>query len=273
MNNPIAIPPTFNDGQAIFRVCSCMLYLLMQTYQEQLAAWRKEQENELTKEGGWLSVVGLFWLQEGESALPPPLGALGKLVRKDESVTLVSPQGERRLLKPNTGERLTQGSVTGQLLQRGKRLGLRVYDSESPARRGFTGQHWFAPDPAYRVTATFHPYPQGKTLAITNVLGDTQPVPCPGYVTFALDGKLCRLEAQGTPTGLFFNIHDLTSGRATYPAGRFLETEKPANGKVVLDFNKAVNPPCAFTEFATCPLPPRANYLPIAIPAGERNTH
>ncbi|WP_395092101.1 DUF1684 domain-containing protein [Armatimonas sp.] len=245
----------------------------MQTYLDELTAWRKAQEAELTKEGGWLSVVGLFWLNEGDNPLPPALRALGKLVRTGESVRLYTPEGERRLLRPNSTEKLTKGSVTGQILQRGKRLGIRVYDSESPARKNFTGQHWFAPEEAYRITATFHPYPQGKTLAITNVLGDTQPVPCPGYVTFPLDGKLCRLEAQGTPSGLFFNFHDLTSGKTTYPAGRFLDTEKPANGRVVLDFNRAVSPPCAFTEFATCPLPPRANYLPIALSVGEKKTH
>ncbi len=245
----------------------------MQTYNDELTAFRKEAESELTKDGGWLSVVGLYWLSEGDNPLPPGLRALGKLVRQGQDVRLFTPQGERRLLKPNSAEKLTIGSVTAFILQRGKRLGVRVYDSESPARKGFKGQQWYAPDASYRITADFHPYPQGRTMDITNVLGDTQPVPCPGYVTFPLNGRLCRLEAQGTPTGLFFNFRDLTSGKETYPAGRFLDTEKPTNGKVVLDFNKAVNPPCAFTEFATCPLPPAANYLKIEIPAGEKKTH
>ncbi|WP_394793987.1 DUF1684 domain-containing protein [Armatimonas sp.] len=245
----------------------------MQTYSDELAAFRKLQEDELTKDGGWLSMVWLYWLSEGDNPLPPALRALGKLVRTGETVRLYTPEGERRLLRPNSPEKLTKGSVMGQIIQRGKRLGVRVYDSESPARKNFKGQHWFAPDEGYRITTTFHPYPQGKTLAITNVLGDTQPVPCPGYVTFPLNGRLCRLEAQGTPSGLFFNFRDLTSGKETYPAGRFLDTEKPANGKVILDFNKAINPPCAFTEFATCPLPPIANYLKIEIPAGEKKTH
>ena len=245
----------------------------MQTYNDDLIAFRKEAENELTKEGGWLSVVGLFWLKEGENRLPAPLNELGTLVRQGQDVRLYTPAGERRLLKPNSLEKLITGSVTAFLLQRGKRLGVRVYDSESPARKSFKGQHWYAPDASYKITATFHPYPQGRTMDITNVLGDTQPVPCPGYVTFPLNGRLCRLEAQGTPTGLFFNFRDLTSGKETYPAGRFLDTEKPTNGKVVLDFNKAVNPPCAFTEFATCPLPPTTNSLKIEIPAGEKKSH
>ena len=244
----------------------------MQTYLDELAAWRKAQEAELTDESGWLSITALIWLKEGENQLPAPLNALGVLVRKGESVLLKSGSSEQRSLKPNT-DKLVRGSVTGNLIQRGTRIGVRVYDSESPARKSFTGRKWLAPEDGYRVKADFHPYPQGKTLAITNVLGDTQPVPCPGYVTFPLNGRLCRLEAQATPTGLFFNLHDLTSGKTTYPAGRFLETEKPTNGRVVLDFNKAVNPPCAFTEFATCPLPPRANYLPIALPVGEKTTH
>lgn len=241
----------------------------MQSYSDELAAFRKEQEDELTKDGGWLSVVGLNWLNEGDNPLDP---ALGKLVRKGETVTLVPPQGAPRRLKPNA-DSLTQGTKTYAILQRGKRLGVRVYDSEAPGRRSFPGQQWFAPSEKFRITAAFHPYPAGKPLAITNVLGDTQPMPCPGYVTFTLDGVACRLEAQEIPTGLFFNIHDLTSGKTTYPAGRFLETAKPKDGKVVLDFNRAVNPPCAFTEFATCPLPPRANFLKVALLAGEKKTH
>lgn len=245
----------------------------MQTYSDELAAFRKAQETGLLSDGGWLSVVGLYWLSEGDNALPPALRTLGKLVRQGETVRLYTPSGERRLLKPNSTEKLTQGSVAVQLLQRGKRLGVRVYDSESPARKSFKGQQWYAPDEGYKITAEFHPYPQGRTMDITNVLGDIQPVPCPGYVTFPLNGRLCRLEAQGTPTGLFFNFRDLTSGKTTYPAGRFLDTEKPTNGKVVLDFNKAINPPCAFTEFATCPLPPVANYLKVEIPAGEKKYH
>lgn len=240
-----------------------------------LEAWRKEQEAALRAERGWLSLAGLFWLKEGENRLGGPLKEAGVFLLAKGKVTF-RPAGEppRELKSDGSGapDFISWGSLTFYVLQRGKRLGIRLYDSESPVRKHFTGQQWYAPDPAFRVVAPFHAYTPPKLLEITNVLGDTQPVPCPGYVTFVLAGTQCRLEAQATPDGLFFNFRDLTSGKTTYPAGRFLETEKPDKGKVILDFNKAVSPPCAFTEFATCPLPPKANYLRVAIPAGEKYT-
>jgi uncharacterized protein (DUF1684 family) len=110
-------------------------------------------------------------------------------------------------------------------------------------------------------------------LQITNVLGDTTPVPSPGYVTFTIGGKECRLEAQSEASGLFFNFSDTTSGKSTYPAGRFLDAPPPVNGTMTLDFNQATNPPCAWTAYATCPLPPAANHLSVAIRAGELAHH
>jgi uncharacterized protein (DUF1684 family) len=110
-------------------------------------------------------------------------------------------------------------------------------------------------------------------MFITNVLGQVDPVVNPGYVTFTLGGKPCRLEAEDQGGGFFFNFHDLTSGTETYGAGRFLNTPGAENGKVVLDFNRAINPPCGYTEFATCPLPPSMNYLQVAVRAGEKKFH
>jgi len=117
------------------------------------------------------------------------------------------------------------------------------------------------------------PYDPPKSVGITNVIGDTAPVSIVGFVEFTMDGKTCRLDAQGAGAGLFINFRDLTSGDSTYPAGRFLDTGRPVNGEVELDFNRATNPPCAFTAFATCPLPPRQNYLEVGIPAGEKTHH
>lgn len=245
------------------------------TYREQQAAWRKQQEAELRKDNGWLALAGLSWLKEGENTVPA-LADAGVFLLRAGKVELRAADGSVRVLKPDTSgapDRVTLGSRTFFILQRGKRTGIRLYDTESPTRKAFTGQLWYPVDSTYRIEATFHPYTPAKQLAITNVLGDTQPVPSPGYVTFTVGGKPCRLEAQGTPTGLFFNFRDLTSGKTTYPAGRFLETEKPEGGKVILDFNQAVNPPCAFTAFATCPLAPVANYLKVPIPAGEKLPH
>jgi uncharacterized protein (DUF1684 family) len=110
-------------------------------------------------------------------------------------------------------------------------------------------------------------------LPITNILGDTELSPNPGYVEFKIAGKTHRLEAIDAGDELFFNFKDLTNGAKTYGAGRFLYAKAPKNGQVTLDFNQAVNPPCAYTAFATCPLPPKANYLQVAIEAGELKTH
>ncbi len=113
----------------------------------------------------------------------------------------------------------------------------------------------------------------GTTIPITNVLGDTAPAPNPGYVEFRFHGQTCRLEAIDEGDTLFFNFQDGTSGKETYPAGRFLNTPLPKDGFVTLDFNRAVNPPCAYTAFATCPLPPKGNVLKVRMTAGEKTHH
>jgi uncharacterized protein (DUF1684 family) len=156
---------------------------------------------------------------------------------------------------------------------RGDRVGLRLYDTESKARKEFHGLKWYPIDSKYKVQAKFTPFESGKTYPIKNVLGDTQNWRSPGFVTFSLDGKLCRLVALDEGDILFFNFQDQTSGKTTYPAGRFLYALKPIGGSVELDFNKATNPPCAFTSFATCPLPPRDNFLSVEVTAGEKVHH
>lgn len=265
-------------------------------YRKRITEWRKEQEADLKKENGWLSVAGLFWLAEGENSLGTnsaakvrlPAGSAptdaGNLTLEKSHVTLHLAEGVKATCqgKPITTmemrsdtsgmpDQVTIGALTLTVIQRGKRIGIRLYDNDSHARRKFTGQRWFPVEPAYRITAQFIPYDPPRKVAITNVLGDTQDMPNPGYVVFTIQGKRCRLEAQSAGDGLFFNFRDGTSGKTTYPAGRFLDAPKPVGGKVILDFNQAVNPPCAFTEFATCPLPPQANHLSVSIPAGEQH--
>jgi hypothetical protein len=169
---------------------------------------------------------------------------------------------------------LRLGSVTIHVIRRGNRLGVRLKDSDSPARRAFAGLDWFPVNPSYRVTARYVAYPAPKTLEVPNVLGDTVPMPSPGYVTFRLGDRELRLDpVVESDDELFFIFRDETSAKETYGAGRFLYTEGPKDGKVVLDFNKAYSPPCAFTRFATCPLPPRQNRLPFRIEAGEKRPH
>jgi len=160
------------------------------------------------------------------------------------------------------------------VIKRGDRFGIRMKDPQSSNRRNFHGLEYFPAREAWRITATFVPEP--RKIPILNVLGQTEPNECPGYAVFRLNGKEHRLYAVLEEPGaksLFFIFKDQTAGKETYPAGRFLDTALPKDGKVVLDFNKAYNPPCVFTDFATCPLPPKENHLALRIEAGEKRYH
>jgi len=270
-----------------------------QQYAQDLAKWRAGQEADLKADEGFLSVAGLFWLKEGDSTIGAdsacdvklPRGAgsgqFGVITRHGESVTMAIKPGVAVSVKNGAettpagtevqfaldSTRVKIGSATFMAIHRGNRIGIRLWDKSCKGFTEFKGQKWFAPNPKYIVKAKFVAYDPPKMVDITNVLGDVQPVPIVGYVEFTVGGKVCRLDAQGAGDGLFMNFKDLTSGNATYPAGRFLDAPKPIDGVVMIDFNKATNPPCAFTAFATCPLPPRQNFLPVAIPAGEKTHH
>jgi hypothetical protein len=171
-------------------------------------------------------------------------------------------------------ERLALGDLAFFLHASGSRLGIRLKDQNSKARREFSGLHWFGVDPAYRVVARYTAYQPPRTVPTQNIVGDVDPYTMIGTVTFTLHGKQYTLEGSenmpGTGT-LFLVFRDLTSGKQTDAAARFLVTEAPRNGSVVLDFNKAYNPPCAYTAYATCPLPSAGNRLRVAILAGEKN--
>jgi len=171
-------------------------------------------------------------------------------------------------------DRFTVGSLKLSVIKRGARYGLRVRDKNSRARREFTGLHWFPARRSYRVTASFIPYDKPKEIIIMNVLGDELKLKSPGLLSFRLQGKTYQLRPViEDDEKLFIIFRDLTAGKTTYGAGRYLYADLPKDGKVVLDFNRAENPPCAFTSYATCPLPPRQNFLPIAIDAGEMAYH
>ena len=163
---------------------------------------------------------------------------------------------------------VTIGSLTLIVIERGGRYGIRLKDNESRLRKEFTSLHYFPIDASYCVTARFVPDP--KKIPILNILGQIEDMPSPGYVEFDLHGRHLRLTpVEESPDELFFILRDLTAGKDTYGSGRFLHTPLPKNGQVILDFNKAYNPPCAFTPYATCPLPPRENRLAVRIEAGE----
>jgi uncharacterized protein (DUF1684 family) len=163
-----------------------------------------------------------------------------------------------------------RGQMT--LIQRGDRRALRLKHADASSRVQFAGLDYWPVDPSWKLEARFVPHPPGKTIAIVDIVGTSIESPNPGAVEFARDGRGYRLEAMGDPaTGLFLVLADRTSGHGSYPAGRYLDAPAPdAEGRVVLDFNRAYNPPCAFTTFATCPLPPKENRLDLAILAGEK---
>jgi uncharacterized protein (DUF1684 family) len=256
-------------------------------YRATIEDWRAEREARLRAEDGWLAVAGLHWLREGESSLGTDAGndvvlpagsapaRAGTLRLRGGRVTLTlaeaAPAGERAIA-PDGDDVVAVGRLRLSVIERSGRLGLRVRDPEAPRRRGFQGLAWFPVDASYRVDARFVPARGGRTIEVANVLGDLLRMPSPGHVEFSLGGRALRLDPvleEGSPR-LFFIFRDATAGRETYPAGRYLYAEPPESGRVTLDFNKAYSPPCAFTDFATCPLPPPQNRLAVAVAAGEK---
>ncbi len=267
-------------------------------YAEEISAWQKKRHASLTSDGGWPSVVGLSWLKPGEnrvgsdplSDVELPAGRapayVGSMWLEDGNVRLV-PAGDGEIMidgKPAIETPLgadvdeettvmTVGSLTFFVIKRADRVGVRVKDSQSEALRNFKGLEYYPVDPGLHVEATFEPYEPPKVIPIANIIGITEDQPSPGALVFEIDGKMHRLdpilEAGGSE--LFVIFADQTNGKETYGAGRYMYTAMPENGKVILDFNKSYNPPCAFTAYATCPLPPPQNRLPLRIAAGEKN--
>ena len=266
-------------------------------YVREVETWREARAQRLTADGGWLTVAGLAWLSPGRNdfgsarsgpvvlpayAAPARAGAFivegghvtvevapGLTVTRDgKPVTRAPLRSDADGGPPDV---LTLGAATMQVIARGGKLAIRVKDMRSPARVAFKGLRWYPVKPAYRVTARFVTHAQPKTLKVDTVVGIAEAMPSPGYAEFEIDGKTVRLEPVIEPgeTDLFFIFRDATTGRTTYPGGRFLYAEPPRDGRVVLDFNRAYSPPCAFTAFATCPMPPAPNRLAIPIEAGE----
>ncbi len=259
--------------------------------------WHEGRVDKLRSETGWLSVVGLHWLSEGEQSFGsdpesdivfPEKTApkIGTFRLAEGQVTIVvepgvevkaagEPVGELQLATDETGEptELELGSLLFYPIRRADRVGIRVKDRESASIADFEGIERYPVDAAWRRVAIFERYDEVKTIKVPNVLGVVNDEPCEGAVVFEVDGESYRIDAiTGGDGELFLIFGDTTNGKETYGAGRFLYTDQPAaDGKVVVDFNRAYNPPCAFTPFATCPLPPHQNELPMAVRAGEKS--
>ena len=263
-------------------------------YREEIERWRAHHEAELKQDEGWLTVVGLFWLHPGENRfgsapanpvrLPAASAVAGAFDVVGSSVTLRMLPGVMATLngRPFRGSAAMRADLTGHpdvlrfdrfallLLGRGGRYAIRLKDRESRFRKNFNGLRWFPVNESYRVTTKLVPHPPGFLLRVPNVLGQATDIPSPGTAVFSLHGRQYRLTPVEEDGGLFFIFRDATSGTQTYGGGRFLYTAPAVNGELVLDFNQAENPPCAFTPYATCPLPPRENRLSIPIEAGEK---
>jgi uncharacterized protein (DUF1684 family) len=265
----------------------------------QVEAWRAERYRRLRQPMSWLSLVGLEWLREGDNRL----GA-------DRDVELRLPSGPRiagRLRldggrvtaagAPSSGlmhdgeavedlelindldapddpgpTLLELGSLRMCLVRRADRFGLRIWDTAAAALREFRGVPHYPVDPAWRLVARFEPGAPGETFALPDVLGDVEEEPLPGTVILERGGTHHRIRAiDGGAGQLWLVFGDATNGDTTYRGGRFVYTDPPrADGTVTVDFNRAYNPPCVFSPYATCPLPPPENRLPIRIEAGER---
>ena len=266
--------------------------------------WRDERRAKLTLPDGWTSLVGLHWLEEGEHyfgsdadngiRLAAGPAHVGMISLKDGRIRFVP---ERKTALTLNGQPLTgattlvsdadagadgpsklgfdEGKGVITVIKRGDRYALRVKHAEAPTRTGFRGIEYWPGGAEWVVRAKFVPNAVGKTIPIANIVGTTENVANPGAVEFQRDGKTIRIEALDEGDGVLSLVFaDRTSGHGSYPAGRFLDAPMPdASGTVVLDFNKSYNPPCAFTAFATCPLPPPENRLDLQIVAGEKAYH
>ncbi len=267
---------------ATVAAASCIMAATTETYRAQIEDWQHHREAALKADGGWLTVTGLFWLHEGANTfgsgsghdidLPadPALHGGGRFELQHGKVTMDMDGQSRELHADSSGKPdvVTLGSLSMFVIERGGRYGIRLKDLNSRLRKEFTGLHYFPVNESYRITT--HLVPDAKKIPILNVLGQLQDTPSPGYVEFELHGQKLRLTpVEDGPGELSFIFRDLTSGKETYGSGRFLDTELGSNGEVVLDFNKAYNPPCAFTPYATCPLPPKENRVAVRIEAGE----
>lgn len=274
-----------------------------------LLAWRAQEAKDLQDPNGWLTLIGLEWLKPGDNTfgsakgnsliVPAPTDPnLGVVQLKGDTLQLLPPPGgypkglqvdgkppaSPQTLAPDSfghPSKITDGTVTITVIHRGDRYGLRIKDSKASSLLQFHGLRWYPPSEAYRVRAKWIPYNPMHHVPVPTVLGTEVMSDIPGVAEFTLEGKTYRLEPVQESPGdkeLFFIIRDTTSKTDTYGAGRFLYTPLPDHGltqpgEVVVDFNRAENPPCAYTPFATCPLPPPQNRLPIAIPAGQQRYH
>ncbi|MEI9921339.1 MAG: DUF1684 domain-containing protein [Bacteroidota bacterium] len=267
-------------------------------YEAEINAWHAKRIEDVKAPDGWLNLAGLYWLEPGpntfgsdeKNTIVFPRGKIAERagyffvhdnsvtihVNKDVSITSSGKQVTEQVIfhvdSANT-TKLESGSLQWNIIKRDNKLGIRLRDFESEIQKTFKGIERYPVDPDYRVTARLEKSDSIHTINITNILGQTTSQLSPGTLVFTLKGTEYRLDVlEGNKEEFFVIFADSTSGRETYGGGRFLYVKKPAaDGLTFVDFNKAYNPPCVFTPYATCPLPPKQNELRVKILAGEKN--
>lgn len=259
-------------------------------YAREITDFRAHREAEINSDDGWITLVGLHWLKPGENRVgsdpsfevPLPATAPKRVgvILLDKGTTRFLPAAGIRLkeaaLLPDK-DVLRIGRIAFFLIEREGRLAVRVKDNDGEARRTFTGLRWYQADTDWKIDGRFTPYPERHTITFDTSAGVKEVMESPGYVSFFKNGREFRLDPVWDEDKLFFVFRDQTSGKSTYGGARFLYAEPAKNGVISLDFNKAVNPPCVFTPYATCPLPPPQNRLAMEVTAGElmygKNNH
>jgi uncharacterized protein len=265
-----------------------------------LNAFHAEREKILLADDGWFTVSGLHFLNPGENKFgSDPLNDIvleyadvpkqaGVITMNGTDVTIKAANGQTLTYngKPakegvlhlatdgKPADTITFKTTTLFLHYSGPRLAIRVRDLNAPLRKNFAGLKWYPPNPAVKVVGQFTPLAKAKTVQAPNILGDLEPFEVPGTVALTIGGKAVNMEAWKSGNQLWFVFRDLTSADTTYQSARFLYTDMPGpDGKLVMDFNRARNPPCAYNQWTTCPLPPSSNKLPVRIEAGEKRYH
>lgn len=269
------------------------------SYKEEIASWDQKRLVSLKSESGWVNLAGLFWLKPGENSFGSDASneivytgtgfpaVAGKFIVSEKEVKWISHTPSKVSIKGNIVTEtiafhidsartplFSLGSYRWSVIKREEKIGVRFRDLNSALLTSLNHIPRYDADIKWKLKAVFEPT-LFKTIPITNVLGQTTQQASPGRIVFEIAGKTYKLDALDEgPGDLFVIFGDDTNGDETYPSGRFMYVPRPdANGVTTIDFNKSFNPPCAFTAFATCPLPPRQNILPVKIDAGEKKTH
>jgi uncharacterized protein len=285
-------------GAALMAWCQFAIAVDAATERTTVEHWRAQRVAELTSDDGWLTLIGLLWLDKGENsfgraranrlaldnaALP---AVAGTFVQDSSGVRFISKPGSGithagqpvssiQMVPDTRGTptTLSKGSLRFFIIERSGRFAVRVRDLDSPRRRNFTPIEYYPIDPSWAVDARFEPYEPHRKIRISTVLGYEEEMDSPGALVFNIDGRDWRLDAileDPADKDFFVMFADGTNGGGSYGGGRFLHVPFPTQGVSRVDFNEAYNPPCAFNDFATCPLPPYQNRIALQIQSGEK---